>query len=84
VTTGDARGYETVLHTGEDDPYVDAWWPPGHFLGWEHAVVHENVEFLRSVAGHGTFRPSFADGLAVQRVLDAVERSADEGAWVSV
>jgi predicted dehydrogenase len=77
-------GYRTTLVTSEGDPYVDHWWPPGHVLGWEHAVVHENYEFLSAVAGDRPFRPDFADGLAVQRVLDAVERSDDEGRWVPV
>lgn len=78
------RGYETVLITGSDDPYLDHWWPPGHVLGWEHAIVHENVEFLRSIDQDERFRPDFEDGLAIQRVLDAIERSHDTGEWVLV
>jgi len=77
------RGYETVLVTEETDPYVDHWWPPGHVLGWEHTFVHENYEFLSAVAEGGEFSPSFAEGYAVQRVLDAIGKSDDCGAWVS-
>ena len=80
----DGRGYETILVTDESDPYVDHWWPPGHVIGWEHTFVHENYEFLTSVAADNEYEPSFADGLAVQRVIDAVERSDDSGQWVSV
>jgi predicted dehydrogenase len=78
------RGFERRLVTDPADPYGDRWWPPGHVLGWEHAVVHENAAFLDAVAGNGSFAPSFADGLAVQRVLDAVERADERGAWVSL
>ena len=78
------RGYETVLVTDEDDPYVDHWWPPGHVLGWEHTFVHENYEFLSAVASNGTFEPSFAEGLAAQRVLEAIETSDERGEWVSI
>jgi predicted dehydrogenase len=78
------RGFETVLVTDESDPYVDRWWPPGHVLGWEHTFVHENYEFLRAVAGDGEYHPNFADGLAVQEVLDAIERSDGRGEWVDV
>ncbi len=93
------RGYETVLVTDESDPYVDHWWPPGHVLGWEHTFVHENYEFLSAVenessetprdgggetAGDDTFEPSFADGLAAQRVLAAIEASDERGEWVSI
>jgi len=78
------RGYETVLVTDADDPYVDHWWPPGHVLGWEHTFVHEDYEFLSAVDAGEAFHPSFADGLAAQRVLDAIERSDDRGEWVAV
>jgi len=80
----DSRGFETVLVTDPEDPYVDHWWPPGHVVGWEHTFVHENYEFLGAVADGGSHEPSFADGLAVQRVLDAIERSDETGAWVEV
>ena len=78
------RGYETILVTDEDDPYVDHWWPPGHVIGWEHTFVHENYEFLRAIEGDTEYHPDFADGLAVQRVLDAIERSDERGEWIPV
>ncbi|WP_277552959.1 Gfo/Idh/MocA family protein [Halobaculum limi] len=84
VMTGDNRGYETVLVTDADDPYVDHWWPPGHVIGWEHTFVHENYEFLSSVRDGTAFHPNFADAYEVQRVLDAVERSDANGAWVEL
>lgn len=84
VLREDDRGYETILVTDESDPYVEAWWPPGHVLGWEHTFVNENAAFLSAVAGEGTFHPDFEDGLAVQRILDAVQRSDNEGVWVDL
>jgi len=78
------RGYETILVTDETDPYVDHWWPPGHVIGWEHTFVHESYEFLSAVADGDEFSPSFAEGYAVQRALDAIERSDERGEWVSV
>ena len=80
----ESRGYETVLVTDGDDPYVEHWWPPGHVIGWEHTFVHENYEFLSAAAGDGEFHPSFGDAFAVQKLLDAVERSDDRGEWVDV
>jgi predicted dehydrogenase len=84
VLRGDNRGYETVLVTDESDPYVDHWWPPGHVIGWEHTFVHENYEFLSAVENGEEYHPNFADGLAVQNVLDAIERSDESGEWVQV
>ncbi|QKY21471.1 Gfo/Idh/MocA family oxidoreductase [Halolamina sp. CBA1230] len=78
------RGFETVLVTEEDDPFLENWWPPGHVLGWEHTFVHENQAFLAAVDDGEPYAPAFVDGLAVQRVLDAVERSADAGEEVGV
>ncbi|QSG09506.1 putative dehydrogenase [Halapricum desulfuricans] len=73
------RGYQRVLVTDEDDPYGERWWPPGHVLGWEHTFVHENYEFLTAVADGGEYRPNFADGATVQRVLAAIEESDERG-----
>ena len=40
---------------------------------------------MSAIATGGELAPSFADGLQVQRVLDAVERSAaSEAAWTPV
>ncbi|MFB6073170.1 MAG: Gfo/Idh/MocA family protein [Halobacterium sp.] len=78
------RGFESVLVTEAQDPYGEHWWPAGHVLGWEHSFVHENAEFLAAVDGGGEFAPGFEDGLAVQRVLDAVETSDERREWVSV
>jgi predicted dehydrogenase len=84
VLRKDGRGYETILVTDPDDPYVEAWWPPGHVLGWEHAFVHENFEFLSSVRDGTEFHPSFEDAYGVQQVLDAIERSDASGERVDV
>jgi predicted dehydrogenase len=78
-------GARRVVVTEEDHPYVGAWWPPGHVLGWDHTFVSQAAEFLDSVGSGAAGLPSFADGLAVQRVLAAIEESAAaSGATVDV
>ncbi|MEU6731007.1 Gfo/Idh/MocA family oxidoreductase [Nonomuraea wenchangensis] len=72
-------GFERILVTEPDHPYAGAWWPPGHGLGYEHTFTHEIKDFLEAVATGADPSPSFADGLRVQRVLEAVERSAADG-----
>ena len=89
VYDGTARsrdaGFRRILVTEPDHPYTGAWWPPGHGLGYEHTFVHEIADFVRDVAAGTAPTPSFADGLQVQRVLDAVERSSAAGAgWTAV
>jgi predicted dehydrogenase len=82
---GDVSGFRRVLVTEPTHPYLSAWWPPGHTLGWEHTFTHQARDLLTAVADGDQPSPSFADGLAVQRVLDAVQRSAANGnSWESV
>ena len=45
---------------------------PGTSLGWEHTFTHQARDLLTAIADGAQPLPSFADGLAVQRVLDAV------------
>ncbi|MFC5958831.1 Gfo/Idh/MocA family protein [Streptomyces pratens] len=71
-------GFRRILVTEPDHPYLDAWWPPGHGLGYEHTFVHQARDLVHAVAEGRTPEPSFADGLQVQRVLAAVEESAEK------
>jgi predicted dehydrogenase len=82
---GDGAGFRRILVTEPTHPYVGAWWPPGHLLGYEHTFTHEVVDLIRAIADGADPMPSFVDGLQVQRVLDAVERSADKGSvWTDI
>lgn len=77
VDTG-AGGARTLV-TEADHPYVGAWWPPGHVLGWDHTFTSQAADFLAAVGAGTQPSPSFAEGLAVQRVLGAIEDSARHG-----
>ena len=81
----DRQGFTRILVTEPQHPYVSAWWPTGHMLGYEHGFSHQVVDFVTAVAEGRQPTPSFADGLQVQRVLDAVERSAEhDSVWTRV
>ncbi len=69
-------GFRRIIVTEADHPYIEGWWPPGHGLGYEHGFVHQVVDLVTALAADQDPSPSFADGLHVQRVLDAVERSS--------
>jgi predicted dehydrogenase len=77
-------GFRRILVTEADHPYLEAWWPPGHVLGYEHTFTHEVRDFLAALADGTDPEPSFADGLQVQRVLTAVEESAESRCWEKV
>ena len=79
------QGFRRVVVTEPGHPYLSAWYPPGHALGWGDTFVHEVRDFVEAVAAGQDPLPSFDDGLQVQLVLDAVQRSAaDRGCWTEV
>lgn len=73
---GGIPGSTRVLVTEPDHDYLAAWWPPGHILGWDHTFTSQAADFLTAIATGEPPCPSFEDGLAVQRVLAAIETSA--------
>lgn len=72
-------GFRRIQVTEASHPYIAAWWPPGHGLGYEHGFTHQVVDLVTDIAKGAEPAPSFSDGLAVQRVLAAVEASAADG-----
>jgi predicted dehydrogenase len=78
------QGFKTILVTEMDHPYVGAWWPPGHIIGYEHTFVHALYDFLTCMEKDRMPEPNFRDGVKVQAVLDAVERSSKSRRWEKV
>ncbi|WP_258371386.1 Gfo/Idh/MocA family protein [Curtobacterium sp. MCLR17_044] len=78
------QGFRRILVTEPEHPYMAAWWPTGHLIGYEHTFSHQVKDFVDAIVAGTDPSPSFADGLHVQRVLDAVERSAAAGStWTA-
>ncbi len=80
----DQRGIRTIIVTEPGHPYGSRWWPPGHVIGYEHTFVHTIADLLDAIADGTVPTPSFADGVANQRILDAFERSAMSRRWMAV
>jgi predicted dehydrogenase len=70
------QGFRRILVNEPEHPYLAAWWPQGHTIGWEHTFTHEIRDFLAAIATGTAPSPSFEEGLTVQRVLNAVEESS--------
>jgi predicted dehydrogenase len=78
-------GFRRILVTEPGHPYVGAWWPTGHMLGYEHGFSHQVKDIAEAIAAGEQPTPSFTDGLQVQQVLAAVEESSDHGsAWTPI
>ena len=77
-------GFTRVIVTDAAHPYVERWWPAGHGLGYEHGFTHQAADLIGAIAARTDPEPSFADGLAVQEVLAAVEASAaNNSSWTT-
>jgi predicted dehydrogenase len=84
IESGPRSGFRTILATDAQHPYVAAWWPPGHILGYEHSFTHTIRDFIHAIADGTPPQPSFLDGVKNQRVLDAIARSSETGRTVAV
>ena len=79
------QGFTKILVTEPEHPYISAWWPAGHMLGYEHAFSHQARDFVDAIAAGKPPTPSFYDGLQVQHVLEAVETSSgNDSAWTPI
>jgi predicted dehydrogenase len=84
LESGPLSGFATISVTDAKHPYVSAWWPAGHIIGYEHSFTHTVHDFLLAVAKGEPVTPDFEDGLKNQRVLDAIEQSAKLRQWVAI
>jgi predicted dehydrogenase len=77
-------GPKRILVTEPSHPYLRAWWPPGHVLGWDHTFANQAHDFLCAILQGETVRPTFDDGAYVDAVIDAVQSSTRTGLWHQV
>ncbi len=81
------QGWTNIMVThGSDHPYVGAWWPDAHLIGYEHGFVNQAYDILRVLAGMQPIVPipSFDDAYKTQQVLEAAMQSAKSKRWVRV
>jgi predicted dehydrogenase len=81
---GRVRGWRNIHVTDGDQPYMKHWWVPGLQIGYEHTFTHQFVEFVQAAAKGQSLPPTFRDGLATDRVTDAVLQSALSRQWENV
>ncbi len=78
------RGRNTILVSSADHPYGGKLWKPGYQTGYEHTFIAALADFLAALESGERVEPTIEDALEVQRVLDAVETSANERRWVEI
>jgi predicted dehydrogenase len=78
------QGFREIIVNERAHPYIAAWWPPGHIIGWEHTFIHEVHDLLSAIVKGRPVHPDFEDGVKVQAVLEGVSLSAREKRWVKI
>ncbi|HQK73365.1 MAG TPA: Gfo/Idh/MocA family oxidoreductase [Clostridiales bacterium] len=78
------QGFRLIQASEGIHPYMSAWWPAGHVIGYEHTFVHEMFEFVSAIDAGRPASPSFADGVECSRVIRAVELASERRAAVDI
>ena len=78
------QGFKTIL-SGPYHPPYDAFLPnAGHSLGYIDVKVCELHKLLQAIESGEPTHPDFEDGIKIERIMDAIDRSALSGQWLDV
>ncbi len=65
--------------------YMANWFPVGHIIGYGDTFVNEYYDLFTAIKNNDhSITPNFEDGLKVQKVLEAAEKSAHTRQWTKV
>ncbi len=78
------RGFRVVQASDSVHPFMSAWWPVGHIIGYEHTFINLVYTMLKAFDKGEQFKPNFEDGVRNQAVLEAVDISSQQKRWVSI
>ncbi|MCP4182737.1 MAG: Gfo/Idh/MocA family oxidoreductase [Hyphomicrobiales bacterium] len=78
------QGFKKIL-TGPAHPdYEPFCQGPGHGTGYQDQIIIEARDFLSAIETGKPVWPTFRDGMEVNRIIAAAQRSSNEKLWVSV
>lgn len=80
----EVQGFRKILVTEECHPYIKAWWPAGHIIGYENTFVNQFADFFDSIVNNTTTEPNFYDGWKNAQILEAVSKSVETKTWQKV
>jgi predicted dehydrogenase len=78
------QGFRTIQTTESIHPYMTAWWPAGHIIGYEHEFTHAVVDFLNALEKGTKITPNLLDGVKDIQILEAAIISSREGRKIKV
>jgi predicted dehydrogenase len=78
------QGFRTVLTAPHHKPY-DRFVPaPGHSLGFNDLKIIECRQLIGRIRGEDTVAITFEEGIQIERTVDAMARSFQQGRWVEI
>lgn len=79
-------GWQKILVTNSEHPYMNHYWVPGTVIGYEHYFINQLADFLIQMDGGQPVYPipTIKDAARTQKVCDAVIQSAKENAWIQI
>ncbi|WP_372813350.1 Gfo/Idh/MocA family protein [Paenibacillus sp.] len=80
----EVQGFRRIMVTEDVHPYINAWWPPGHIIGYQNTFVNEFADFFKAIKDKQQVYPNFYDGVMNNKVLDAVTKSIQSLTWENV
>lgn len=78
------QGFRTIMVTEGCHPYISAWWPAGHVIGYENTFVNQFSDFFNAIKENKKVEPNFYDGWKNMQVLGAVTKSIESLTWEKV
>jgi predicted dehydrogenase len=79
-------GWQKILVTNSEHPYMNKYWVPGTVIGYEHYFINQTADFLLQAFGETPVAPvpTIRDAVRTQKVCDAVLQSAREERWIEI
>ncbi len=77
-------GWQRILVTNFEHPYMDKFWVPGTMIGYEHTFICALADFLDAQENGKPFQPDMKTALRTQKVCDGVLESAAKGTWIEL
>ncbi|MEX1376100.1 MAG: Gfo/Idh/MocA family oxidoreductase [Eubacteriales bacterium] len=80
----ETQGFTRIQTTDSMHSYAKYYYPAGHVIGYGDTFTCEMYEFIKAIKENTKAMPGFEDGVKTAQVMDAVDLSIANRAWVNV
>jgi len=79
-----SNGYKTIYVGPWHAPFGNFCPAPGHHVGFNEMKIIEAGHFVQAILEDTQAYPNYADGLAFERALQAIQDASEARAWISL